>query len=209
MSVLTIRQWVEMLFAGPKAKVFLELGAHRGEDTAWMAALPNVSMVAFEPDPRNELPDLRNVTVIRAAVSDRVGTAPFLLSETGWGMEWTLSSSLRTPKNHLKRFPVTFGKTISVPTITLDSLLDAAPLIGQIDFIWCDIQGSEVDMVRGATRTLKQTRYLYTEYSNEEMYEGQATLAQLLAMLRDFRIVSVWPEDVLLENMTLSQKAAA
>ena len=52
-------------------------------------------------------------------------------------------------------------------------------------------------------RTLQRTRYLYTEYSGDELYEGQATLAEILALLPDFRVLELWPEDVLLENRSL------
>lgn len=196
----SIRNWVTKQFSGPEPKRFLELGAYRGDDTRWLAALPNVRLTAFEPDPRNQVPPFRNVTVVRAAISDYNGDAPFNLSENGWGREWTRSSSLRRPKKHLERFPVTFGKTITVPCVTLDSYLNDVEPGAAIDFIWADIQGAEGDMIRGGRETLKRTHYLYTEYSNDEMYEGQPKLHQIIAMIPEFRIVEIWPEDVLLEN---------
>jgi hypothetical protein len=55
-------------------------------------------------------------------------------------------------------------------------------------------------MVRGGLETLRRTRYLYTEYSDGEMYEGQATLDQLMEMLPGFRVAELWDENVLLEN---------
>lgn len=194
-----IRQWVETTFGHANPKVFLELGAHAGWDTAWLSRIPAVTMHAFEPDPRNHPPPLPNVTLHRAAISDVDGSADFILSDRGWGQPWTHSSSLKMPKRHLERYPVTFGDTITVETCTLDCFAQRTGL-GAVDFIWADIQGAEGEMVRGGCETLRRTHYLFTEYSNDELYEGQATLHELLELLPDFRVVELWSDDVLLEN---------
>ena len=87
-------------------------------------------------------------------------------------------------------------------TVTLDSFARDAGL-STVDFIWAEVQGSEGDLARGGAETFRRTRYLYTEYSNDEMYEAQACLDDLLAALPDFRVVELWPEHVLLENTLL------
>ena len=55
-------------------------------------------------------------------------------------------------------------------------------------------------MIRGGRESLSRTRFLYTEFSDEELYEGQITLSGILELLPDFRIVEIWLDDVLLEN---------
>ena len=65
-----------------------------------------------------------------------------------------------------------------------------------VDFIWADVQGAEADLVLGGRETLKRTRFFYTEYSNRELYEGQADLGQLLAMLPDFELVHRYQGEV-------------
>lgn len=194
-----IRRWVEQRFATRGAKVFLELGAHQGTDTEWLARIPDVTVHAFEPDPRNHPAAGHNVIVNRVAISDRDGRQPFILSTQGWGREWTYSSSLKQPKNHLIHYPVTFGEAVEVDTVCLDSYC-RQHVPGVVDFIWADIQGAEGEMVRGGLETLARTRYLYTEYSDGELYEGQATLPELLALLPGFRVREVWAENVLLAN---------
>ena len=91
-----------------------------------------------------------------------------------------------------------------VDLITLDSFCEGRG-IERIDFIWADIQGAEGDMVRGGRQTLARTRYLYTEYSDEELYENQATLKEILELLPDFRVIELWTDDVLLENQQLKK----
>lgn len=198
-----IREWVESTFRGDSPKLFLELGAHQGGDTAWLAEVPEVTLHAFEPDPRNVQPTRPNVTVHRAAVSDRDGRGRLILSREGWGRDWTYSSSLRQPKNHLQRYPVTFGDAVEVEIVALDTFYRRQRL-ELVDFVWADVQGAEGDVVRGGLGALRNTRYLYTEYSDDELYEGQATLAELLALLPEFRVLELWPEDVLLENRRLA-----
>ena len=198
-----IRDWVESTFGCDGEKLFLELGSHEGTDTEWLAQIPGVTIHAFEPDPRNVQPMRENVEVHRAAVWGHDGRGSLILSREGWGREWTHSSSLRQPKNHLQRFPVTFGETIEVNLVSLDTFTRERG-IDVVDLVWADVQGAEGDVVRGGPATLRNTRYLYTEYSDDELYEGQATLAELLELLPDFRIVERWPEDVLLENQRLA-----
>jgi FkbM family methyltransferase len=197
-----IRRWLRERFANPEPKTFLEVGAHDGSDTVWMAGLPGVSLHAFEPDPRNCPPSRDNVTLIRAAVSDQDGRLPFLLSETGWGRPWTHSFSLKRPKNHLTRFPVSFGATVEVDAVTLDRYARERGL-GTIDFIWADVQGAEGELICGGRNLLQRTRYFYTAYSDEESYEGQVCLAEICAMLPEFRVVELWPYEVLLENVAI------
>lgn len=194
-----IRGWVEQSFRDARAKTFLELGAHCGTDTTWLSRIPGVTMHAFEPDPRNEPPPSPNVVLHRAAVADVDGRAELVLSKAGWGQVWTHSSSLKRPRNHLTRYPVTFGEAIEVETVSLDSFSERQG-ISHVDFIWADIQGAEGEMIRGARELLRRTRYLFTEYSDDELYEGQSTLADILAMLPDYRVVELWSDDVLLEN---------
>ncbi|MCU1502184.1 MAG: methyltransferase, partial [Ilumatobacteraceae bacterium] len=198
-----IQQWVESQFADGRPKLFVELGAHRGTDTEWMARLANVHIHAFEPDPRNEQPPRPNVTMHRAAISDNDGPGSLILSAEGWGREWTYSSSIKQPKHHLERYPVTFGGAVPVEMVTLDAFC-AREGIGCIDFIWADIQGAEGEMIRGGLDALSRTRYLYTEYSDDELYDGQVTLAEILRLLPQFRVVELWPDDVLLVNTSLS-----
>jgi FkbM family methyltransferase len=194
-----ICQWVEEKFRAPGPKTFIELGSHCGMDTAWMAAIPGVSVYALEPDPRNHQQARQNVMIAQAAVADFNGRGLLTLSAEGWGREWTFSSSIKQPLNHLSRYPVTFGNTVEVEMTTLDSFCDKHQL-GVIDFIFADVQGAEAEMIRGGRKTLARTRYLFTEYSDDELYAKQPALSEILAMLPDFRVVELWPDDVLLEN---------
>ena len=113
---------------------------------------------------------------------------------------WDMSGSIRTPKGHLEMYPwCTFEKSIKVRTNTLDMWCDKEG-VKAIDLIWADVQGAEVDLIMGGMATLDQTRYFYTEYCDQELYEGQISLRQILKLLPDFKVLYRFSGDVLLKN---------
>jgi FkbM family methyltransferase len=195
-------------FAGSEPKVIFEIGAHIGTDTVHLAAILGATVHAFEPDPRNDLPALPNVVFNRMAVAAHDGEASFVPSSKRGPWDWTCSGSLRQPKVHLTSWPdVTFGESIRVKTIRLDTYcLEHG--IDLIEFIWADVQGAEVDLIEGGREALKRTRYLYTEHSNSELYEGQINLDGILSLLPGWRVVQNFPTtedyaDALLENTAM------
>ena len=78
----------------------------------------------------------------------------------------------------------------------LDSWISAQDF-DQVDFIWADVQGAERDLIAGGSQTLAMSRFFYTEYSNEEWYEGQIDLRGLIDSLPDFEVAELFPRDVL------------
>ena len=75
--------------------------------------------------------------------------------------------------------------------------------IAQVDLIWMDVQGAEADVFRGGRETLAKTRFIYTEYGETELYQGQLPFRQLLAEVPDFKVLARYPTDVLLYNHRL------
>lgn len=73
----------------------------------------------------------------------------------------------------------------------------AAKQIGTVDFIWADVQGAESDLVVGAQQVLSQTRFFYTEFSDDEWYEGQINFTTLSACLPGFSLLHKFANDAL------------
>jgi FkbM family methyltransferase len=156
------------------------------------------------------------VTLVPVALGAADGTTPFYASRGAPSREWAerlpegwdLSGSIRRPRRHLRRAPwCQFDAGTPVPVRSLDSWTDEAG-IGRIDLIWADVQGAEIDLIAGGSRTLARTRYFYTEYSNEELYEGQVNLAGLRQRLPQFDLVQRYPGDALFANRFLCGDAA-
>lgn len=195
------------------APVLLEIGCNDGRDTEqFLAAMPGARIHCFEPDARAaarftaRLGHDQRVSLHRFALGADTGEATFHVSsgsKPGYEHDWDLSGSIRRPKNHLAEHEwISFSETTTVPVLRLDDWCETAG-VDRIDFIWMDVQGAERDVIEGGQRALSRTRYLYTEYSNDEMYEGQPNLRDLLVLLSGFEIVARYPHDVLLRNRTL------
>jgi len=200
--------------------VILEIGSNDGSHALWFCELFEQPTVhCFEPDPRaivrfeKNVGNREGIQLYKMALSDREGEITFhqssgeRVAEDGQVLcrDWDLSGSIRAPKNHLKKHSwVTFASTIKVRTTTLDAWC-ATQGLTQIDFIWMDVQGAELDVLRGGRETFRRASFVYTEYSNEELYAGQPSLRVLLRHLNGFRVLSRYPGDVLLANRCINQ----
>jgi FkbM family methyltransferase len=200
-----IYTWISELITMPNP-VIVEIGANDGTDTIKLASIPGSRVYCFEPEPRCKLENMsENVTVNRCALSNKRGLMTFNQSDA-IGHNWTYSGSLLKPKNHLtKHSHVYFKNKIRVPVETLDNYCTEVN-ITHIDFLYMDTQGAEFNIFEGAKEIIKKTKYIYTEYSNEEMYEGQKNLSEILKLLGTFEILEDWPiepANVLIKNMAL------
>ena len=195
---------------GKPDPVILDIGCNDGTHTLMFLSLFERARVhAFEPDPRARRRFEAMVRDSRAhlfatAVAAMDGVTEFYPSDgapnAAWAARlpegWDYSGSIRKPKQHLDIHPwCQFGQKIEVEVTRLDSWA-RKQAVEAVDFIWADVQGAETDLVLGGRETLKRTRFFYTEYSNRELYEGQADLAQLLSMLPDFELVHCYQGEV-------------
>ena len=207
---------------GNGARVILEIGAHQGDHTAiFLKLFPSAMIYAFEPDPRAAKKFKASITnprvrLFEMAIGAEDGEATFHVSSglpantppairAQYPDGWDRSGSLHLPKTHKTKWPwCKFDKSITITVRSLDSWASQYG-IGTVDFIWADMQGAEGDLVRNGQATLARTRYLFTEYSNEELYEGEPTLEKLLNMLPNFVVMKRYPDDVLLKNKSLER----
>ena len=177
--------------------VIVELGAAEGTDTRqFLKQFKNARVYSFEPDPRSIKLFKQNIqdsrcTLVEKAVSDKDGKMMFHLS-SGWpktnnplGQEWRLSSSIKESQSHSKDYPwLKFDEDIEVESVRLDTWIKDNN-ISLIDFIWCDIQGAEREMIHGATETLKITRYLFTEYGEVSVYAGALSRKETIQLMSE------------------------
>ena len=192
--------------------VILEIGSANGDDTSDFIKTfsdTDFRLYGFEPEPKNikiieEKISSEKFELFRGVVSDTDGELTFNRSRTDNPDDFSFSGSIMKPKNHLKLWDwIYFDESIAVPSITLDTFC-ATKNINTIDFIWCDVQGAEERVIMGGKKTLEtKVRFLFTEYSNDEQYEGQPTLQRILNLLPTFEVVRDDGKDVLLKNKNL------
>lgn len=202
--------------------VIFEIGCADGLDTLDIlnafGNIKDLEIYCFEPYEVNIKKFKRNINdsrvkLFEVAVGNKNGEVEFNIS---LGNNF-YSSSLKEPGESLFRtwnnlFPNrdSFGKTI-VRTITLDCFVNDKN-IDMIDFVWLDCQGAEDLVIEGGKETFqKKVKYLYTEYSNQEIYVGEPSLQDILNMLPNYTIIENFPNlsgdllggDVLLKNVSI------
>ncbi len=206
------KEFICRLISRPDPTI-LEIGCNDGSNTLWfLEVFDSPKIFCFEPDPRaasrfrQKIGERPEVSFYEYAIGNKDGEETFYMSggqETEEMPEgWDYSGSIRKPKNHMLVHPwCKFEKNIIIQTKTLDTWCTEQG-IDRIDFIWMDVQGAEIDVIRGGRNALRKTRFLYTEYNNKELYEGQLSLKQLLKELAEFEVVVRYPDDILLRNKT-------
>jgi FkbM family methyltransferase len=157
---------------GPFATV-LDVGASRGQFALHAARrFPAARIVCFEPLPssREALVSVLGdrVEVVPAAVGAQTGTAEMHVSAAD-----DSSSLLPIGRRQQEEFPGTHeAARLEVPVVTLTDVLDST-LAGPV-LLKIDVQGFELDVLRGAGERLRRVSTVFVECSFVELYEGQA-----------------------------------
>jgi FkbM family methyltransferase len=184
--------------------IIFEIGCADGTDTEqFLNQFSKIKLYAFEPEPDN-LYTIKNknfdkrFNLFEGVVSNINGSIDFLRSDGSRRH----SGSIFKPKNHLNIWPeVNFTENIQVKSIKLDTFCEVNS-INKIDFIWMDTQGAEGEIFKSGKNILKNTKYIYTEYSNDEWYENQPNLQTLIDILgENWTLKEKFQSDVLFENI--------
>lgn len=136
-------------YSPKKGDIVIDCGAYIGEFTLYAAKAvgPDGRVIAFEPDPNInkalianiKLNALDNVTVVNKGLWSRDGVLKFV-GDSARGYSFVFAEG--SPG------------AIDVPVVTLDSEL-ARLGVKRVDFIKADIEGAEVEFLKGAANTLR------------------------------------------------------
>jgi FkbM family methyltransferase len=163
----------------------LDVGANVGQFSLLAVALfPRVRIEAFEPladaaatfrrlfdgDPR--------VRLHQVAIGRGSHDAVINVSHRN-----DSSSLLPITDRQTRVFPGTQGVgTESVKVVALDSEISAGDITAPA-LLKLDVQGFELEALKGATQVLHRCEYVYAEVSFVELYEGQALAPEVIAFL--------------------------
>jgi len=163
----------------------IDVGANRGQfSLACSIALPEVPIVAFEPIPNEAItfrrvhPRSPSVELIQTAVGSSSGIATLHLSKRA-----DSSSVLPIGKNQTAIFRETDEVgTIEVPMIRLDDA--RGHWAGRKhQLLKIDVQGYELEVLKGSTSTLLSCSFVYAECSDVALYDGQALRPEVVSFL--------------------------
>ena len=165
----------------PDNPIILEAGAFDGDDSLKMANFWEKGMVySFEPIPENykklvtKVAGVPNINTFCLALGDFVGMHEMHIAEleSDPGVP-SFSSSLLPPKDHLSYATfVKFNSKVNVPVVTIDEFARNNNL-SKIDFMWLDIQGYELNVLKASPNILKTVKAIITEVEFVEAYQGQ------------------------------------
>jgi len=185
---LPIKKELQQIFIKAQPSVIFDIGACEGEDSIRYSNLFQAAKVySFEPLPDNYNKCLRNfskasnrIKVFQMALSSSNGSATFYVSSGNPDgvnqSEWDYgnkSSSLYPPDSSYNKLEwLKFEKEIEVETQTISFFCENQS-ITQIDFIHMDVQGAEIDVLKGAGNMLTSIKAIWLEVENVSMYKGQ------------------------------------
>jgi FkbM family methyltransferase len=189
-----------------KPKNILHVGAHEAEEfeeyigNGWGP----VTWVEVQPEKVKFLREkLKNTdhSVIQAAVWNESGVTQNLKI-----MSNSQSSSLLPLGTHQIRYPsIVIEKEFSVKTITLDELVKGQ----RFEYISLDIQGAELNALKGFSNGIKSVLWVYCEVNKEHLYEGCCLIQDIDEYLSKFnfkRVSTRWTENFWGDALYVSQK---
>lgn len=173
----------------------LDVGANRGQFTLACRLALRAPIVAFEPIPQEAEVFQRvhgqtpGVRLIEAALGDHSGRARLHLSGRA-----DSSSLLPIGARQEELFPETRAVgEIEVIVERLDRFQTHWPGCSRL-LLKLDVQGFELQVLRGAPETLRNCAYVYAECSEVPLYDGQALRVEVASYLEShgFRAESRW-----------------
>lgn len=170
----------------------LHIGAHYGLENKVYEKLKYPNRMFFEPSKRAfEIlkSNVKGHTLHNVALGPDTGEMELYIETANQGQ----SSSLLKPLLHLQQYPsITFNSKEIVIVETLDRMVEFKQ---DYNFINMDVQGYELEVLKGARETLPNIDYLMCEVNNAELYEGCCLIEDLDEYLGQFgfsRVETSW-----------------
>jgi FkbM family methyltransferase len=185
----------------------IHVGGHFGEEIQEYVRNNIRNIVIFEPSSSNFDILERNVSSLNANIkgyqvalgSEEKEVEMYVSSNDG------LSNSLLKPKVHLTQYTdITFEEMETVEVKTLDSYSFSG-----YNFINMDVQGYELEVLRGATKTLENIDYVYCEVNRDEVYENNAYIEEIDEFLSKYNMERVevnWQGDTWGDALYIKKK---
>lgn len=162
----------------------IHIGAHYGHENTQYNSLKIENRIFFEPVKSTFEVLKKNVNdkylLINKALGNDNKKINMFTETTNRGQ----SSSILEPKLHLKQYSrIVFDGIEEVDMIRLD---DSGLDLRNFNLINIDVQGYELEVFKGAVKTLENIDYIYSEINRSELYKDCTMVEQLVDFLKQF-----------------------
>jgi FkbM family methyltransferase len=151
-----------------QSKLFLDIGANIGYYSILLSDINELNIISVEPDESNRkileknisLNNIKNITVISDGISSNSGFVTFYIDQnTG------RTSSIHAEAWHPAAVNIIEAK---IKIITLNELIEK---YGSPDLIKCDVEGHELEVLKGADKALTSKTTWFIETTKENFSE--------------------------------------
>lgn len=185
-----------------KIEGVLHIGAHFGEEYESYISNNIKNLIFFEPVPVTfqKLKDKLEgkAILVNTALGNTTGKITMNVETANQGQ----SSSILKPALHLSQYPhIKFEDKIEVDITTLDNYMselyskDGINEVPKYNMINIDVQGYELEVFKGAEKTLENIDYIFTEVNRDVVYHQCAFVDDLDKYLATFgfkRVETNW-----------------
>ena len=170
-------------------KGVLHIGAHYGQEDFYYRNKNINNVMYFEPLKKNFEVLKSNVSnnsiLHNIALGNERKKINMFVETNNKGM----SSSILKPKLHLTQYPnIVFDQTEEVEMYRLDDIVFDRE---NFNFINIDVQGFELEVLKGAEKTLNSIDYIISEINKVELYENGTILNDLVTFLKKYNFTLV------------------
>jgi FkbM family methyltransferase len=160
-----------------KIKGLIHVGAHYGQEYEIYQKLGIANLIFFEPLSQNfeilktHLTD--KVQLVQKALGNENKKVKMYTESANNGM----SSSILKPQKHLEQYPqIVFDQEEIVEMVRLDDFLSEKQ---NYNFLTIDVQGYELEVLKGSQEMLTNISGILTEVNRDELYENCVQVEQL------------------------------
>ncbi len=188
----------------------LHIGAHKGQEAywynkysasvLWIEAIPEIYNMLIQ-----HIAGFENQKAMLALLGDiNQESVPFHVSSNE-----AMSSSIYEFGSELgfEELKLNMIKTLYLPMVRLDTVLSVTDVASYPHWV-LDVQGSEMNVLKGSGTLLDQCLSIYVEVSTREVYKGGAMFQELEEFLTDKGFIPLWnPLNMSHENIIFAKVA--
>ena len=174
-------------------KGVIHIGGHHGQEFKTYEENNIKNVMFFEPVPNT-------FEVLKKNIGDKAILHNLALGNENKKIEMFIetanqgqSSSILEPGIHTRQYPhITFDSKLEVDMVRLDDFIEDAT---DYNFINIDVQGYELEVMKGASRILEGVDYIMSEVNRDEVYINCSKVDELDSFLSKFgfsRVETTW-----------------